>query len=92
MGHSDCDKPRLYHYDLAEEQDHTPWVRSVVVIPSDPDQPKGGPEVEASQEQELSSPGDIIAGQDIRLPGDSEESPRSREGRVVAATLEQEMG
>ena len=31
-------------------------------------------------------------GRDILLPGDSEESPRSREGRVAAAMLEQEMG
>ena len=31
-------------------------------------------------------------GRDILLPGDAQESPRTREGRVAAATLEQEMG
>ena len=31
-------------------------------------------------------------GRDIQLPGEMEESPRSQEGRVAAATLEQEMG
>ena len=31
-------------------------------------------------------------GRDIVIAGNTEESPRTREGRVAAATLEQEMG
>ena len=78
------------------------------MIPSDPDQPEAEYEAEASQERQepgLSGPiegmvlDELVAspvtllpgtpGQDIHLPSDSEES---REGRVAAATLEQEMG
>ena len=110
MGHSEWNKPRLYRYDLAEEREPTLSVQSVVVIPSDPDQPEAEPGAEASQEQQEPGPSGPIEGmvldepaaspvtslprtprQDIYLPGDSEESPRSREGRVAAATLEPEM-
>ena len=42
--HSWWNKPRLYRHDLAEEREPTPLVRSVVVIPSDPDQPEASPE------------------------------------------------
>ena len=105
VGHSWWNKPRLYRHDLAEEWEPTPPVQSVVVIPSDPDQPEVSPE---RQEPGPSGPSKGIAldepaaspvtslprtlGQDILLPGNSEESPRSREGRMAAATLEQEMG
>ena len=116
MGHSDWYKPRLYRYDLAKEREHTPSVRSVVVIPSDPDQPEAEPEVEVSQEQEL-SPTDMgpnrrmalaglvsspvtslpcTPGRDIHLPGDSEESRRSRDcglpGCITARCAGCEMG
>ena len=33
VGHSDWSGPRLYRYDLAEELERTPLVRSVVVVP-----------------------------------------------------------
>ena len=91
VGLSDWDNPRLYCYDLAKELEPTPSVRSVVVIPSDPDQPV------ASQDQEPSPPdvgpdgrrvmAGLISspvtslpctpGRDIHLTVESEESPRS---------------
>ena len=111
VGHSEWNKPRLYRYDLADEREPTPSVQSVVVIPSDPDQPEAEQKAEASQEQQEPGPSGPIEGmvldklvaspvtslprtlgRDIHLPGNSEESPRSREGRVAVATLEQEMG
>ena len=77
----------------------------MVVIPSDPDQPEVSPE---PQEPGPSGPSEGMAldepaaspvtslprtlGRDILLPGNSEESPRSRKRRVAAATLDQEMG
>ena len=112
VGYSDWVKPRLYRYDLAEEREPTPSVQSVVVIPSDPDQPEAEHEAEASQDQEpnLSDVGPVgrmvlaelvsspvtslprTPRRDIYLPGEAKESPRSQEGRVAVATLEQEMG
>ena len=105
VGHSWWNRPRVYRHDLADERESTPSVRSVVVIPSDPEQP------EVSLEQQGPGPsgsGDrmTLVGpvaspitslpctpcRDILLPGDAEESPRTREGQVAAATLEQEMG
>ena len=103
VGHSCWNKPRLCRHDLAEEREPTPSVRSVVVIPSDPDQPEASPErqepgqsgpiEEMVQDEAVASPMTSLPrtpGQDILLPGDLEESPRSREVRVAAATLEQE--
>ena len=97
VGHSWWNRPRVYRHDLAEEREREPPVQSVVVIPSDPDQPKASPE---RQEPGPSGPSDRMTlvepaaslvtslpctpGRDILLPGDSEESPRSREGRVAA--------
>ena len=81
--HSWWNRPRVYCHDLADEQESTPLVRSVVVIPLDPEQP------EVSPEQQGPGPS---GSSDILLPGDAEESPRTREGRVAAATLEQDLG
>ena len=39
VGHSWWNRPRVYPHDLADEREPTPSVRSVVVIPSDPEQP-----------------------------------------------------
>ena len=40
MGHLHLDGPRLHQYDLAEEREPAPSVQSMVVIPSDPEQPE----------------------------------------------------
>ena len=75
----------------------------MVVIPLDPDQPEAEHEAEAQEQQKPgpSGPVERMVSDELvsspvtslpRTPGDSEESPRSREGRVVAVTLEQEMG
>ena len=59
VGHSWWNRPRVYRHDLADEWESTPSVRSVVVIPSDPEQP------EVSREQQGSGPSgsrDRIAG------------------------------
>ena len=103
--HSWWNRPRVYRHDLADERESTPSVRSVVVIPSDPNQPEASPEQQglgpsgSSDRMTLVGPvASLITslpctpGQDILLPGDAEESPRSRKGLVAAATLEQEMG
>ena len=44
VGHSWWNRPRVYRHDLADERESTPSVRSVVVIPSDPEQPEVSPE------------------------------------------------
>ena len=44
VGHSWWNRPRVYRHDLADEQEPAPPVQSVVVIPSDPDQPEASPE------------------------------------------------
>ena len=80
-------------------------LRSVVVIPSDPEQPEVSPEQQGSgpsgSRDRMTLVGPVASpvtslpctpGRDILLPGDAEESLRTKEGRVAAATLEQEMG
>ena len=105
VGHSWWNRPRVYRHDLADEREPAPPVQSMVVIPSDPDQPEAWPE---RQEPGPSGPSEgmtldkpaaspvtslpCIPGQDILLPSDSEESQRSREGRVAATTLEHKIG
>ena len=87
------------------QQEPAPPVRSVVVILSDPDQPEASPErhepgpLGPSERMTLDEPAaspvtslPCTPGRDIHLPANSEESLRSREGRVAAVTLEQEMG
>ena len=39
VGHSWWNRPRVYRHDLADEREPTPSLRSVVVVPSDPEQP-----------------------------------------------------
>ena len=94
-----------YRHDLADEREPAPLVQSVVVIPSDLDQPEASPERQepgpSGSSDRMTLVGPVASpvtslpctpGRDILLPGDAEESPRSREGGVAAATLEQEMG
>ena len=50
VGHSWWNRPRVYRHDQADEREPTLSVRSVVVIPSDPEQP------EVSLEQQGSGP------------------------------------
>ena len=105
VGHSWWDRPRVYRHDLANEREPTPTVRSVVVLPSDPEQPEVSPEQQGSgpsgSRDRMTLVGPVASpvtslprtpGRDILLPGDAEESPKTKEGRVAAATLEQEMG
>ena len=91
MGHSCWNRPQVYRHDLAGQREPAPPVQSVVVIPSDPDQPEASPE---RQEPGPSGPSEgmtldeptaspvtslpCTSGRDILLPGDSEEFPRSR--------------
>ena len=48
VGHLWWNRPQVYCHDLADEQEPTPSVRSVVVIPSDPEQPEVSPEQQGS--------------------------------------------
>ena len=105
VGHTWWNRPLVYRHYLADEREPDPPVQSVEVIPSYPDQPEVPPEPQEpgpsglSKRRTLDEPATspvtslpFTPGRDILLPGDSEESPRSREGRVAAARLEQEMG
>ena len=105
VGHSWWNRPQVYRHDLADEREPAPPVQSVVVIASDQDQPEASPEQQEpgplGSSDRMTLVGPVASPvsslpctpvRDILLPGDAEESPRSREGRVVAATLEQEMG
>ena len=105
VGHSLWNRPRVYRHDLADERESTPSVRFVVVIPSDPEQPEVSPEQQglgpSGSRDRMTLVGPVASpitsllrtpGWDILLPRDAEESPRTWEGRVAAATLEQEMG
>ena len=98
VGQSWWNKPRLYRHDLAEEQELTPPVHSVVVILLDPDQPEASPE---RQEPGPSGPSKGMVldkpaaspvtslprtpGQDILLPGNSEESGGTNGGGSAGA-------
>ena len=105
VGHSWWNRPQVYHHDLADEREPTPSLRSVVVVPSDPEQPEVSPDQQGSgpvgSRDRMTLVGPVASpvtslphtpGRDIILAGGTEESPRTREGRVAAATLEQEMG
>ena len=97
VGHSWWNRPRIYCHDLADEWEPTPSVWSVVVIPSDAEQPEVSPEQQGlgplGSRGRMTLAGPVASpGRDILLSGDAEESPRTKEGRVAAATLEQEMG
>ena len=100
VGHSWWNRPRVYRYDKDDERELTQSLRSVVV------EPQG--QALHQQELSPAVPGDRMTlvgpvaspvtslphtlGRDIVVAGSTEESPRTREGRLAAATLEQEMG
>ena len=105
VGHSWWNRPRVYCHDLADEREPTPSLRSVVVVPSDPEQPEVLPDQQGlgpvGSRDRMTLVGPVASpvtslphtpGRDIVLAGATEESPRTREGRVAAATLGQEMG
>ena len=105
VGHSWWNRPRVYRYDRDDEREPTPSLRSVVVVPPGQEQPEEsldqqelGPAVSGDRMTlvgPVTSPVTSLPhtpGQDIVLAGSTEESPRTREGRLAAATLEQEMG
>ena len=105
VGHSWWNRPRVYRHDLADELEPTPSLRSVVVVPSDPEQPEVSPDQQGlgpvGSRDRMTLVGPVASpvtslphtpGRDIVLAGGTEESPRTREGRVAVATLEQEMG
>ena len=98
VGHSWWNRPRVYRHDLADERESTPSVRSVVVIPSDPEQPEVSPEQQGPGPSGSNDTGragcvpDHVIALHFLLPGDAEESLGTREELVAAATLEPEMG
>ena len=101
VGHSWWNRPRVYRYNKDDEREPTQSLRSVVVVPPGQEQPE-----ESLDQQELGPAvsGDRMTlvgpvtslphtpGRDIVVAGSTEKSPRTREGRLAAATLEQEMG
>ena len=105
IGHSWRNRPRVYRYDKDDERELMQSLRSVVVVPQGQEQQE---EALHQQELSSAVPGDRmtlvgpvaspvtslphIPGRDIVVTGSSEESSRTREGRLAAATLEQEMG
>ena len=105
VGHSWWNRPRVYRYDKDDEREMTQLLQSVVVVPQGQEQPE---EALHQQELSSAVPGDRMTlvgpvaspvtslphtpGRDIVVVGSTEESPRTREGRLAAATLEQEMG
>ena len=105
VGHSWWNRPRVYRHDLADEREPTPSLRSVVIVPSDPEQPEVSPDQQGSgpvgSNERMTLVGPVASpvmslphtpGRDIVLARGTEESPRTRQGRVAAATLEQEIG
>ena len=105
VGHSWWNRPRVYRHDRDDEREPTPSLRSVVVVPSgqeqpeeSPDQQELGPVVSGDRMTlvgPVASPVTSLPhtpGRDIVIAGNTEEFPRTREGRLAAATLEQEMG
>ena len=105
VGHSWWNRPRVYRYDKDDERELMQSLRSVVVVPQGQEQQE---EALHQQELSFAVPGDRMTlvgpvaspvtslphtpGRDIVVTGSSEESPRTREGLLAAATLEQEMG
>ena len=105
VGHSWWNRPRVYRYDRDDGREQMQSLRSVVVVPGGQEQQE---EALHQQELSSAVPGDRMAlvgpvaspvtslphtpGRDMVVTGSSEESPRTREGRLAAATLEQEMG
>ena len=105
VGHSWWNRSRVYRYDRDDEREPTQSLRSVVVVPPGQEQPEEsldqqelGPAVSGDRMtlvRPVASPVTSLPhtpGRDIVVAGSTEESPRTREGRLAAATLEQEMG
>ena len=93
VGHSWWNRPRVYPHDLADEMEPTPSLRSVVVVPSDPEQPEVSPDQQGSgpvgSRDRMTLVGPVASpvtslphtpGRDIVLAGGTEESPRTKEG------------
>ena len=98
VGHSWWNRPRVYRYDRDDEREPMQSLRSVVVVPQGQEQQELSPAVPGGRMTlvgPVASPVTSLPhtpGRDIVVIGSSEESPRTREGRLAAATLEQEMG
>ena len=98
VGHSWWNRPRVYRYDRDEEREPMQSLRSVVVVPQGQEQQELSPAVPGGRMTlvgPVASPVTLLPhtpGRDIVVIGSSEESPRTREGRLAAATLEQAMG
>ena len=98
VGHSWWNRPRVYRYDRDDEREPMQSLRSVVVVPQGQEQQELSPAVPGDRMTlvgPVASPVTSLPhtpGCDIVVIGSSEESPRTREGRLAAATLEQEMG
>ena len=98
VGHSWWNRPRVYRYDRDEEREPVQSLRSVVVVPQGQEQQELSPAVPGGRMTlvgPVASPVTSLPhtpGRDIVVIGSSEESPRTREGRLAAATLEQAMG
>ena len=105
VGHSWWNRPRVYRHERDDKREPTTSLQSVVVVPSGQKQPEEsqdqqelGPVVSGDRMTlvgPVASPVTSLPhtpGRDIVIAGNTEESPRTREGRVAAATLEQEMG
>ena len=105
VGHSWWNRPQVYRYNKDDERELTQSLRSVVVVPQGQEQPE---EALHQQELSPAVPGDRMTlvgpvaspvtslphtpGRDIVVSRSTEESPRTREGRLAAATHEQAMG
>ena len=96
VGHSWWNRPRVYCHDLADEREPTPLLRSVVVVPSDPEKPEVSPDQQGlgpiGSRDRMTLVGSVASpvtslphtpGRDIVLAGGTEESPRTREGQEM---------
>ena len=98
VGHSWWNRPRVYRYDRDEEREPMQSLRSVVVVPQGQEQQELSPAVPGGRTTLLGPVASPVTslphtpGRDIVVIGSSEESPRTREGRLAAATLDQAMG
>ena len=105
VGHSWWNRPRVYRYDKDDKRELTQSLQSVVVVPQGQEHQE---EARHQQELSPMVPGNRMTlvgpvaspvtslphtpGRDIVVAGTSDESPRTKEGRLAAATLEQEIG
>ena len=97
VGHSWWNWPRVYCHDRDDEREPTPSLRSVVVVPSGQEQPEESPDQQdlgpivsgdrMTLVRPVASPVTSLPhtpGRDIVIAGNTEESPRTREGRLAA--------